>query len=424
MDQELDGTVKALLLKAAESNAFIRQDVDAALGCMVQHCTPTRSINALLSGGLSHLNAVVRKCTAQNLANLVEKVGAARLLSGGKDLTDRILPAVTKLAQDSSQEPRYFGRRMLLSLSSHPDFDKILEKYIPTKDLPTVRETVIILKTKALGEMSQDTQSARGRRSLPGSGTVRASSLTRDHSHSCRSQTQSIADKTEYITQISGLLSSKDFRERIKGIDQLEADCQHNPNMVINNIFPVFDAFKARLQESNSKVNLYALESLQKIILLLKDNLSQVVNLLVPAIVDNHLNSKNNAIYSAAIGAINALVSNLDNILLLQPFCTKAQFLNGKAKVDLIEKVADLVTELYPRKPQMVEQKVLPLLWHLLGTSTHSGTIHGRGGSVRGATANLCQALYVQMGPNLTECAASQSANVYKGLNELLILSQ
>ncbi|XP_065822379.1 TOG array regulator of axonemal microtubules protein 1 isoform X2 [Labrus bergylta] len=428
MDQELEGTVKALLQKAGETNAFIRQDVDAALDCMVQNCTPTRSISALLSGGLSHLNAVVRKCTAHHLANLVEKVGAGRLLSGGKDLTDRILPAVTKLAQDSSQEARYYGRRMLLSLSSHPDFDKILEKYISTKDLPTVRETVFTLKTKGLGEMPQDTQSARGRRSLPGSGTVRASSLTREplnnrdsNSHySCRSQTQSIADKSEYIKQISGLLGSKDFRERIKGIDQLAADCQNNPNMVINSIFPVFDGFKARLQESNSKVNLHALESLQKIIHLLKDNLSQVVNILVPAIVDNHLNSKNNAIYSAAIGAINALIANLDNILLLQPFCTKAQFLNGKAKVDLIEKVADLATELYPRKPQMVEQKVLPLLWHLLGTSTHSGTIHGRGGSVRGATAYLCQALYTQMGSNLTECAASQPANVHKSLNEVL----
>ncbi|KAK1894324.1 TOG array regulator of axonemal microtubules protein 1 [Dissostichus eleginoides] len=430
MDQELDGTVKALLLKAGESNAFIRQDVDAALDCMVQHCTPTRGINALLSGGLSNLNPVVRKCTAQHLANLMEKVGAARLLSGGKDLTDRILPAVTKLAQDSSQEPRYFGRRMLLSLSSHPDFDKILEKYIPTKDLPAVRETVFTLKTKGLGEIPQDSQSARGRRSLPGSGTVRASSLTREplqqtnreaNSHnSCRSQTQSIADKTEYIKQISGLLGSKDFRERIKGIDQLAADCQHNPNMVIKSIYPLFDAFKARLQESNSKVNLYALESLQKIAHLMKDNLSQVVNILVPAIVDNHLNSKNNAIYSAAIGAINALILNLDNSLLLQPFCTKAQFLNGKAKVDMIEKVAELVTELYPRKPQMVEQKVLPLLWHLLGTSTHSGTLHGRGGSVRGATANLCQALHAQMGSSLTECAASQLANVHKGLNEIL----
>lgn len=37
---------------------------------------------------------------------------------------------------------------MLLSLSSHPDFDKILEKYIPTKDLLTVRDIVFTLKTK------------------------------------------------------------------------------------------------------------------------------------------------------------------------------------------------------------------------------------------------------------------------------------
>lgn len=68
----------------------------------------------------------------------------------------------------------------------------------------------------------------------------------------------------------------------------------------------------------------------------------------------------------------------------------------------------------------MVEQKVLPLLWHLLGTSNHSGTIHGRGGSVRGAITNLCQALYAQMGPSLSECAASQPANVHKSLNEVL----
>uniref|UniRef100_A0A3B3VIL3 TOG array regulator of axonemal microtubules 1 n=1 Tax=Poecilia latipinna TaxID=48699 RepID=A0A3B3VIL3_9TELE len=379
MDQELEGTVKALLQKAGESNTFIRQDVDGALDCMVQHCTPTRGIGALLTGGI-----------------------------------------------------RYFGRRMLLFLSSHPGFDKNLEKYIPTKDLQTVRDTVLTLRTKGLGEMPQDSQSARGRRSLPGSGTVRASSLNGDfvfsncresNSHyGCKHQTQSIADKNEYIKQISGLLGSKDFRERIKGIDQLVADCEHNPNMVVNSIFPVgvFDAFKARLQESNSKVNLYALESLQKITHLLKDSLSQVVNILVPAIVDNHLNSKNHAIYSAAIGALNALILNLDNTLLLQPFCTKAQFLSGKAKVDLIEKVAGLVKELYPRKPQVVEQKVLPLLWHLLGTSTHSGSIHGRSGSVRTATAKLCQALHTQMGSSLNECAASQPTNVQKGLNELL----
>ncbi len=54
----------------------------------------------------SHLNSVVRKCAAQHLSALVERAGAARLLSGAKDLTDRILPAVCKLVLDSSQEAR------------------------------------------------------------------------------------------------------------------------------------------------------------------------------------------------------------------------------------------------------------------------------------------------------------------------------
>lgn len=79
----------------------------------------------------------------------------------------------------------------------------------------------------------------------------------------------------------------------------------------------VFDAFKERLQESNSKVNLYALEALQKLIPLLKDNLAQVVHIVVPAVVDNHLNSKNNNVYTAATDAINALISNLGGFLSL-----------------------------------------------------------------------------------------------------------
>ncbi|XP_064185374.1 TOG array regulator of axonemal microtubules protein 1 [Anguilla rostrata] len=429
MDQELEGTATALLHKVCVSNAFLRQDVDAALHSMVQNCTPTRVMNALLTGGVRHLNSMVRKCTAQHMADLVEKIGAGRLLSGTTDLTDRILPAIARLAQDSSQEARYYGRQMLLFLASHQDFDKIVKKYIPAKDLPTLRDLVFTLKTKGLGEMPQDTPSARGRRSLPGSGTSRASSLPREplslvnresREYNHRAQAHNIAERTEYIKQMKVQMGSKDFRERIKAIDQVAAECKNNPDMVIACIFPVFDAIKARLQESNSKVNLHALEALQRIIPALKENLAQVINILVPAIVDNHLNSKNNAIYSAAVTALETLMQDIDNALLLQIFVTKAQLLSGRAKVNLVDKVAELVMELYPHKPQAVEQKVLPLLWHLLSTSSNSGTTLGRGGSVRGATATLCQALYDQMGPRLMECAASQSHSVTKSLNQLL----
>ncbi|CAL8367361.1 unnamed protein product [Boreogadus saida] len=521
MDKEVDTTARALLHKAAESNVFIREEVDAALGHMVRHCTPARCINAFLDGGLSHLSAAVRKCAAQHLADLLERVGVARLLSGGKDVTDRILPAVVKLALDSSPEPRSFGRRMLLFLSSHRDFDSLLEKNIPTKDLSAARKAVSGLKAKGQDQGQGLGETPQTPASLPGSGTARASTLqrklpkpniapspttttiatpTNTTTTTPRSYIYIYSDKAEYIRQLTALLESKDFRERIKGLDQLVADCQHKRSMVIRSLFPVFDAFRDRLLESNRKVNLYALDALQGMVRLLKDDLSGVLNHLVPAIVDNHLNSKNRAVYSAATGALSELVLNLDNSLLLEPFCSKARVLSGQAKVDLIEKVAgllmakmfvwfvfcndqhqtyvyhcvanqeasdplcsaassppslpiprlllssvssclpffclslvssscsssvsspppfppsplpppELVTELYPRRPQLVEQKALPLLWGLLGPSS---------GSVHRATTSLCRALHHQMGPGLRQSAASQPPSVGRDLNQLL----
>ena len=57
--------------------------------------------------------------------------------------------------------------------------------------------------------------------------------------YSSKPQGPIIEDKAEYIRQLTALLESKEFRERIKGLDQLVADCQHNPSMVIRSLFPV-----------------------------------------------------------------------------------------------------------------------------------------------------------------------------------------
>ncbi|XP_058844173.1 TOG array regulator of axonemal microtubules protein 1-like [Acipenser ruthenus] len=433
MEQELDGTVRALLHKAGESNTFIREDVDKALGAMVSNVTPARALCALIAGGSSHLNSVVRKCTALHLSGLVERMGPGRLLSGIRDVTDRLLPVVAKFTQDSSPETRYYGRRMIYLMMSHQDFDKVLEKYLTPKDLPYIKDTVHNLRLKGLGEIPQDAPSARGRRSLPGSGTTRASSNTRDpHSSIAREPGEStwkpavrnLVDNHEFIKQLTGTLNSKDFRERIKGIHQLVSECETNQDLIISNMFPIFDAFKTRLHDSNSKVCLMALESLQKIILLLGNHLSQVVYILVPAIVDTNLNSKNSAVYTAAINALHCLSEQLDNSVLLQPFCTKAQYLTGKAKQDMTEKVADLVTELYPRKPQLVEQRVLPLLWHLLSSVSSGSTLPGKGSSMRGSTAKLCKALSEHMGDsNLLSLAASKSPQTSKNVLELLAIT-
>ncbi|XP_045306816.1 TOG array regulator of axonemal microtubules protein 1 isoform X6 [Leopardus geoffroyi] len=320
MDQELDATVKVLLHKAGESNTFIREDVDKALRAMVSNVTPTRAVVALISGGQSHLHIAVRRCTAQHLSDVVEFMEPERILSGTKDMADRILPAAAKFAQDSSQETRYYGRKMLFLLMCHPNFDKMLEKYVPSKDLPYIKESVKSLRQKGLGEIPLDTPSAKGRRSHTGTvGNTRSSFVSRDAFNSAEREVTEIRDITrksvprnslesaEYIKVITGLLNAKDFRDRINGIKQLLSDTENNQELVVGNIVKIFDAFKSRLHDSNSKVNLVALETMHKMIPLLKDNLSPIINMLIPAIVDNNLNSKNPGIYAAATNVVQAL---------------------------------------------------------------------------------------------------------------------
>ena len=76
--------------------------------------------------------------------------------------------------------------------------------------------------------------------------------------------------------------------------------------------------------------------------------------------------------------------------------------------------------ELYQRRPHATEQKVLVVLWHLLGTMTHSGSLPGAAGNIRTATAKLSKALFAQMGQNLLNQAASQPPHIKKSLEELL----
>ncbi|XP_035116301.2 TOG array regulator of axonemal microtubules protein 1 isoform X2 [Callithrix jacchus] len=433
MDQELDTTVKALLHKAGESNTFIREDVDKALRAMVNNVTPARAVVSLINGGQSHLHIAVRRCTAQHLSDVLEFMEPERILSATKDMAERILPAAAKFAQDSSQETRFYGRKMLFFMMCHPNFEKMLEKYVPSKDLPYVKESVRNLRQKGLGEIPLDTPSAKGRRSHTSSvGNTKSSSVSRDAFNSAEKEVTEVREVTrksvprnslesaEYLKVITGLLNAKDFRDRINGIKQLLSDTENNQELVVGNIVKIFDAFKSRLHDSNSKVNLVALETMHKMIPLLRDHLSPIINMLIPAIVDNNLNSKNPGIYTAATNVVQALSQHVDNYLLLQPFCTKAQFLNGKAKQDMTEKLADIVMELYQRKPHATEQKVLVVLWHLLGNMTNSGSLPGAGGNIRTATAKLSKALFAQMGQNLLNQAASQPPHIKKSLEELL----
>ena len=52
---------------------------------------------------------MVRKTTSVFLDMLVDRMGPGRILSGVKDVTDKILPTAAQLTTDNGQETRWDG---------------------------------------------------------------------------------------------------------------------------------------------------------------------------------------------------------------------------------------------------------------------------------------------------------------------------
>ncbi|BFZ12426.1 hypothetical protein BsWGS_15464 [Bradybaena similaris] len=429
MDPEVELTAKILLAKGGESNQFIREDADKALCSMLEHVTPQRALMGLIVGGASHKNANVRKMTAQLLVDLVEKMGSGRILSGVKDITDKVLPTASQFTVDSSQETRYYGRKIFYMLMAHQDFDRMLSKYVPANSLRNVQDIVDNLRQKGLGEHPSEISSARSRRSGHGS---RSSSAVREGSASSSADSgignQPLKRRTlvrtndahmEEVMIMIGLLSANNWQQRYEGISNFLSMCEMNPMLVSTHIIKIFDKFLPRLQDSNSKVNMYALKVMLQVTPILKDHLSNVISMTVAAVAPN-LSSKNREINSTAAEILEAFIENLDLALLVQPFASQAINATSRSKADLVLKVAYLVERVYPRKQKQVVLHVLPLLWHLLGSMNTSGAaVHGGNGDLRQAISLLASKLHDFMGQSLLEKASAEPSNTQRHLQML-----
>ncbi|XP_074645320.1 TOG array regulator of axonemal microtubules protein 1-like isoform X2 [Tubulanus polymorphus] len=424
MDSDLDNVTKILLAKSGDSNSFIREDVEKALKAMVDNVTPQRALSALINGGASHKNVAVRRTTAQVLCEIIEKMGPGRILSGIKDVTDRVLPTTGQFITDGSPETRYYGRRIFYMLMSHQDFNKMLNKHVQGPTLRNVQDVIENLRTKGLGDKPVDSTSARSRRS--GQGT-RSGSLSRGSSASSGIDGLASAghrpkrtdDATlEEIKEMNGQLSANDWKDRYKGIQRMLDMVENNTDVVGNNIVKIYDRFMPRLQDSNSKVNLFALQTQLQLIPLLKDYLPQVINMLIPNVANN-LSSKNKDIYTTAVEILDGLVEYMDGSVLLSPFVNLATQGNPRIKPDMVEKVSYLVPRVYSRKQKHVVNHVFPLVWSLLGSATGSGAVHGATGNIHKATAKLVNSLYAQMGQSFLDHASSNPNITGRNLKQL-----
>ncbi|XP_009935657.2 TOG array regulator of axonemal microtubules protein 2 [Opisthocomus hoazin] len=417
MDQEVDNVARVLLQKMGDSSNFIQKAANQSLATMVETVTPARAMSVLMAVGVQHRNALVRKCAAEHLLTTMEKIGANQLLSCTRGSSQLLVHTVMKLAQDCHPDTRCYGRKMLNMLMSQPKFDTYLKHSAPSRDLEDLKATLQQKGTQdpkcepsIRQKKSKNSSLTMPQDKLPSGGRPR---LLRRQTVQCPSLRT--VGETDQLSELSNLLTAKDFQTRTKGVALLLGHCKNHPQLVSTNIVRIFDDFVPRLQDCHKKVKQQALEALALMIPMLRDALHPVLVPLVAAVTDN-LKSKDLGIYAAAVKALEASISHLDDILLLQVFTQRVHYLNGKALLEVAEHLPALVASVYPLRPQVVKCYALPVLWFFLGKRA----LPVGSGNVRAVVIKLAKSLYEVMGSRLKENAASQPQHVVKNLNDIL----
>ncbi|XP_060100443.1 TOG array regulator of axonemal microtubules protein 2 [Heteronotia binoei] len=425
MDQEVEEIARVLLQKTGDSSEFIQKAADQSLAIMARSVTPSRALTALMANGVNHRNPLIRKCAAEHLLTVMEQIGAKKLLSGSRESVEMLVLTLIKLAQDCNQDTRFYGRKMLNILISHSKFNEYLKQCPPSHDLRDVMATIKQKRTEDQSSQAPSAKSQRGSKSgsltldntLSDDGFV-SSTLALPQPTAHRSSLCSV-EVMEQLKELNKMLVAKEFQIRMEGITLLAEHCKNNPQLVLSNIIQIFDAFIPRLQDSNKKVNQYALESIASMIPVLKDGLSPVMVSVVNVVTDN-LNSKNSGIYAAAVKVLDQMIISLDKVLLLQTLASRVRFISGQALQDITNCLSVLVELVYLRKRQIVERHVLPVLWYFLSNMIGNGVLSGKSGNVRTVVAKLTKSLHKQMGHRLEEYASSQSQHVIRNLQDLL----
>ncbi|XP_045112802.1 TOG array regulator of axonemal microtubules protein 1-like isoform X4 [Portunus trituberculatus] len=140
MEGDAEKIATILLNRTVDTNKFLQLDSNHALDAMLENITPSKAIPAILQEGLGHRNPAVRTNVARLVAYEVERLGASRVLSGQKDITDRVLLAAAKLAQEGSLETRQYAKQIFHPLIQQGQFDAVLKKYVPANDIRNLQK--------------------------------------------------------------------------------------------------------------------------------------------------------------------------------------------------------------------------------------------------------------------------------------------
>ncbi|TRZ08211.1 hypothetical protein HGM15179_018896, partial [Zosterops borbonicus] len=410
MDSEVDEVARVLLQMVWNSPEFVQKAATQTLGLMVANVAPARAMAALMDSGLRSCHVQVRKCAAELLLSLMQRIGVTRL--AGTPRAERLAHVAGKLAQDCNKDTRHYGQEMVKMLLNDQKFKRLLEQSVSTHDLEDIMTRI---KKKVSPWQEKYLLCA----------SIVTANMRSNISHlylSCSSSRakaqvtlRPAVEEAELLQKLYHLLEAKGFQTRMEGVALLLDLCKSSPQLISTNIVQIFDHFVLRISDSHKKVKQKALDMLAEIIGILEDALNPVIVGLVEGITTN-LNSKDPGVRTAAVKALEESIAHLDKVSLMKEFSYQWSKLSGQALLDVTERITVLVEWVYPRSPEAVQRCALPVLWSFLGNKA----LPVRSANVRAVAARLASALYKVMGTKLKRCAASQPPHIWENLANIL----
>lgn len=453
VNDELDLMVAGIFKKVAASagDAFVRADMDVTIGKMVDNVNHKKVLSAILPGA-QHRSQPARQCCVETMIEVIEAEGEKILAF--KD-AERMLVSLARLADDKDPYIRYVSRRGFSILMNAADFEKKMRKALPEKQYANMKTILEKLRSKGLGNpvanprdkhsamsasLTKGSRSATGtsqwssasagspkkprsssagdtsspstpkvenRRAASGPSTPgRSKKGTLGRSNSSRSAKSGKSNwgptlSTSALEELEGYidkLGNKDWKTRDDGVIAAEELAIREGVKMQSAMNKLFDAFTPRLADSNSKVNLHALEAFRRFLPAIKDAFGphhavvvQVVNKL-----SGNLASKSKGIVQTTADSFKDLTIHLEPTLLIQPFASAAGYGTPKVKEGMMDHICVLVGPVCDSNTKLVKKHLMPLVAQLLGEKKS-----------KTECKKLCYALNSKMGSSALLDAAS-----------------
>ena len=149
MESDLDKIVMTLLNKSGDTNKFLREDCNVALDHVIENVSYLKSIAVITQPEVvGHKNPVIRATVSRLMAYVVDRIGVAKAVSGTKDVTEKLIPAIAKLAQDGNPDARNYAKFTLQRMiCEHPvELEKQLKKLLSANTLRNLEKILDALR--------------------------------------------------------------------------------------------------------------------------------------------------------------------------------------------------------------------------------------------------------------------------------------